>query len=461
MKPLLQLNVTQNLTLTPQLQQAIRLLQLSTLDLQQEIQQILESNPMLEISPNDEREEMQSPKNSSEFNDYQWPQTYTTENKKNYNDSDYNNENLYCTTYSLQDHLRWQLDLAPMSDTDRIIATALIDAINEDGFLSLSITELYTCLNSEEFQVDMDEIEAVRHRLQHFDPVGCASTNLAETLLVQLNHISGLNSDINLAKQLVKNDLALLGQHNYRQLMKNYQVNEQSLNQALALIQGLNPRPGSTIQQNVTEYLTPDVVVRKIDGIWQVTLNHHTLPRLCINQQYASLIQRANNSPDNQFLRNSFQEARWFLKSIESRQETLLKVAHCIVAYQHDFLEYGDEAMKPLVLNHVATALEMHESTISRVTTQKYMHTPRGVFELKYFFSSHVNTINGGECSSTAIRAVIKKLISCENREKPLSDNKIAQLIAEQGIQVARRTVAKYREALCIAPSHERKIIRC
>lgn len=463
MKPSLQLSIGQHLTLTPQLQQAIRLLQLSTVDLQQEIQQIVESNPMLEATPNEEKEETRSvgKQNQDEFADFQWSQLYSSPNKRtNFDDIDFNYENLYCTTTNLQDHLRWQLDLTPMSDIDRVIATALVDAIDDDGFLTLSLAELHASLDSEAHPLDLDEIEAVRHRLQHFDPVGCASFNLVETLLVQMEQLPGTNADVNLAKRIIRDDIELLGQHNYRQLIKIHQANEASLDKALQIIKRLNPKPGSLIQQDVTEYIIPDITVKKIDGAWQVALNPNTLPRLSINSHYASLIQRADNSADNQFLKNNLQEARWFLKSIQSRQETLLKVACCIVDYQKDFLEYGAEAMKPLILNDVALALDMHESTISRVTTQKFMHTPRGVFELKYFFSSHVTTTTGGECSSTAIRAVIKKLIAAENRKKPLSDSKIAQLIGEQGIQVARRTVAKYREALGIAPSNERKTIR-
>ncbi|CDZ76757.1 RNA polymerase sigma-54 factor 1 [Legionella massiliensis] len=463
MKPSLQLSISQQLTLTPQLQQAIRLLQLSTLDLQQEIQQAVESNPMLESTPNDEKVDLPTENKEilDEFSDFQWSQLYNSPSKRtSFDEIDFNFENLHSATTNLQDHLRWQLDLTPMSDVDRVIATALIDATDEDGFLSLPLNELHTSLDSEAHPLDLEEIEAVRHRLQHFDPVGCISQNLAETLLVQLEQLPTTNTDVELAKRIIRNDIELLGQHNYRQLMKNYQVNESHLDKTLQIIQRLNPKPGNLIQEEVAEYIIPDITVKKADNVWQAFLNPDTLPRLSINNHYASLIQRADNSADNQFLKNNLQEARWFLKSIQSRQETLLKVARCIVEYQQDFLEHGEEAMKPLILNDVALALDMHESTISRVTTQKFMHTPRGVFELKYFFSSHVTTVTGGECSSTAIRAVIKKLIAAENRKKPLSDSKIAQLIGEQGIQVARRTVAKYREAMGIAPSNERKTIR-
>lgn len=465
MKPTLQLSIGQHLTLTPQLQQAIRLLQLSTIDLQQEIQLLVESNPMLEATPNEEKEDSRVETEQAivhdEFSDFQWSQLYNNLSKRNnFDDNDYNFDNLHCTTTNLQDHLRWQLDLSPMSDIDRAIATTIIDAINDDGFLTNSVADLYTSLNSDDVPLDLDEIEAVRHRLQLFDPVGCCSVSLAETLLIQLEQLPLDTDHLTLAKKIIVDDIELLGQHNYRQLMKNYQVNEKVLDEIIQIIQKLNPKPGNLIHQDITEYIIPDITVKKTGEQWRVYLNQNILPNLSINNQYAALIQRADNSVDNQYLKNNLQEARWFLKSIQSRQETLLKVATCIVEHQQGFLEYGEEAMKPLILNDVASALDMHESTISRVTTQKFMHTPRGVFELKYFFSSHVNTNTGGECSSTAIRAVIKKLISAENRKKPLSDSKIAELIAEQGIQVARRTVAKYREAMSIAPSNERKMIR-
>lgn len=461
MKPSLQLSINQHLTLTPQLQQAIRLLQLSTLDLQQEIQQVVESNPMLESTPHEEKEESQGQEvqHADEFVDFQWSQFYTSGKRSNFDDSDMNYENLYCTTTNLQDHLHWQLGLSPMSDIDRVIATAIIDTTNDDGFLTTSLQELQASLNCDAHPIAMEEIEAVMHRIQRFDPVGCASINLAESLLIQMESLPETD-DVELAKNIIRQDIELLGQHNYRQLMKNHQTNESTLARSLHIIQSLNPKPGALIHQSTTEYIIPDVIVKKINNAWHVALNNTVLPNLTINDHYASLIQRANNSADNVYLKNNLQEARWFLKSIQSRQETLLRVAKCIVDYQIEFLEQGDEAMKPLILNDVAQALDMHESTISRVTTQKFMHTPRGVFELKYFFSSHVGTNTGGECSSTAIRAVIKKLISAENPKKPLSDSKIAQLIGEQGINVARRTVAKYREALGLAPSNVRKAIR-
>lgn len=461
MKPGLQLSIGQNLTLTPQLQQAIRLLQLSTLDLQQEIQQAVDSNPLLESTPVEEKSES-PPANkvsSDEPTDFQWSQLYQSGKRNNSDDQEINYENLHASTTNLREHLNWQLELTPMSDVDKVIATAIIDAIDDDGFLTQTISELYQILNSNAHPLEIDEIEAVRHRILLFDPVGCGAINLAESLSVQLKQFPETNADIELAKHLVANNIELLGQHNYRQLMKIYQINESMLDHAIQVIQRLNPRPGSVIQQNNTEYIIPDLIVKKINDTWQVNLNQNCLPRLSINTHYASMIQRANNSADNVFLKNNLQEARWFLKSIQSRQETLLKVANCIIEYQVGFLEQGEQGMKPLILNDVAQALDMHESTISRVTTQKFIHTPRGVYELKFFFSSHVNTETGGECSSTAIRALIKKLITAENRKKPLSDNKIAHLIGEQGINIARRTVAKYRESLGIGASSERKTI--
>lgn len=471
MKPSLQLSIGQNLTLTPQLQQAIRLLQLSTIDLQQEIQQVIECNPMLEVQSSEEKEEgtqesetesaaEETQETLDNFDDVQWAQLYSNSTPhSSMDDEDYNYENLYCTTHNLQDHLLWQLELSPMEDVDRAIAATLIDAMDNDGFLTLSIDELHASLNSEALPLDKDEIEAVRHRIQHLDPLGCCSQNLSEALIVQLNHLPEDAPFLDITRNIVQKDIELLAQHNYRQLMKNHRIDEATTHKVLQIIQSLNPKPGSVINQDITQYIIPDVTVKKMRGIWQVFLNQNTLPRLRINMQYAALIQRADNSADNQYLKSNLQEARWFLKSIQSRQDTLMKVAQSIVEHQQDFLEYGEEAMKPLILNDVAQALDMHESTISRVTTQKFMHTPRGVFELKYFFSSHVGTDSGGECSSIAIRALIKKLIAGENRKKPLSDSKISLLIAKQGIQVARRTVAKYREALGISPSNERKEI--
>ena len=357
---------------------------------------------------------------------------------------------------TLSDQLLWQLNLTPMSDTDRMIALAIIDATEPNGMLSVSPEDIHAGFDAE-LEIELDEIEAVRHRIQTFDPVGTASIDLRDCLLVQLKLMSRDVPCLKEAILIVDKYISLLGNHDYSQLMRKAKLKEAQLKGAIELIQTLHPSPGDQIDASETEYIVPDVFVKKIKGRWTAELNPDIAPKIRINANYASLVKRADNSADNAYLRDNLQEARWFLKSLQSRNETLMKVAFRIVEHQQGFLDYGEEAMKPLVLHDIAEAVEMHESTISRVTTRKYMHTPRGIFELKYFFSSHVSTDSGGECSSTAIRAIIKKLVSAENPRKPLSDNKITSLLADQGIKVARRTIAKYRETLAIPPSNERK----
>lgn len=485
MKPSLQLKFGQQLAMTPQLQQAIRLLQLSTLDLQQEIQEALDSNPLLEVEESqsedvnnseetkrNEQEESR-PEDSAELDmadssaqiekselsneleiDTTWDDVYSanTGNTGIAVDDDmpvYQGE----TTESLYDYLMWQLDLTPFSETDRTIALAIIDAVDNYGYLTLSPEEILDSFDSEE--IELDEIEAVRKRIQRFDPLGVASVNLQECLLLQLSTFPENTPWLTQARQVLAQHIDHLGNRDYKLIMKETKLKEEELRQILALIQQLDPRPGSKITPDETEYVIPDVSVYKHNGKWTVSINPDSVPKLKVNQQYASMSK--GNSADSQYIRSNMQEAKWLIKSLESRNETLLKVARCIVEHQYDFFEYGEEAMKPMVLNDVALTVDMHESTISRVTTQKFMHTPRGIFELKYFFSSHVSTDNGGECSSTAIRALIKKLVAAENSAKPLSDSKIATLLAEQGIKVARRTIAKYRESLGIAPSSQRK----
>ncbi|VAW72586.1 RNA polymerase sigma-54 factor RpoN, partial [hydrothermal vent metagenome] len=359
---------------------------------------------------------------------------------------------------SLQEHLSWQLDLTPFSDEDHVIAGAIIDAINDDGYLSLSLEELLDSLGLEpEQEIGLEEIQAVLHRIQHFDPVGVGARDPAECLIIQLSALGIETPWRSHALLLMREHVNLLGNRDYNQIMRRMKLAETELQEVLKLVQSLSPRPGSQITSSKPQYVVPDVFVFKKKGKWQVDLNNDATPKIRINSQYAGLVKRADNSDDNTYLRNHLQEARWFLKSLQSRHETLIKVARCIVSRQRNFFEYGDEAMKPLVLRDIADTVEMHESTISRVTTQKYMHTPRGIFEFKYFFSSHVGTDDGGECSATAIRAIIKKLVAAETPTKPLSDSKIAGLLAGQGIKVARRTIAKYREALAIPPSNERK----
>ncbi|RJX70633.1 RNA polymerase factor sigma-54 [Vibrio sinensis] len=484
MKPSLQLKLGQQLAMTPQLQQAIRLLQLSTLDLQQEIQEALESNPLLEIEEGNEdtaqnsddktsneeqhsdndlnEQEMQDSSEliekselTSELEiDTTWDDVYSANSGSTGISVDddypvYQGE----TTESLHDYLNWQLDLTPFSETDRTLAMAIIDAIDDYGYLTVSTQDILESFDNEE--IEIDEIEAVRKRIQQFDPLGVASVNLQDCLLLQLATFPQDTPWLKEAKLVLTDHIDQLGNRDYKQIVKETKLKESELKAILTLIQQLDPRPGSRIAPDHAEYVVPDVSVYKDHGKWVVTINPDSVPRLKVNQQYAAFSK--GNSADSQYIRSNLQEAKWLIKSLESRNETLLKVAKCIVEHQRDFFEHGEEAMKPMVLNDVALAVDMHESTISRVTTQKYMHTPRGIFELKYFFSSHVSTDNGGECSSTAIRALIKKLVAAENSAKPLSDSKIAALLADQGIQVARRTIAKYRESLGIAPSSQRK----
>ncbi|MEZ8512900.1 RNA polymerase factor sigma-54 [Vibrio splendidus] len=483
MKPSLQLKLGQQLAMTPQLQQAIRLLQLSTLDLQQEIQEALESNPLLDVeegnedTPTSEEKPSSDEKETVEATEQDLPDSSDLIEKSeigNELEIDTTWEDVYSantgntgiaidddmpvyqgeTTQSLHDYLLWQLDLTPFSETDRSIAFALIDAIDDYGYLTVSCEDILENFDSEE--VELDEIEAVRKRVQQFDPLGVGSVNLQDCLLLQLATFPQDTPWLNEAKLVLTSHIDQLGNRDYKLVIKETKLKEAELREVLQLIQQLDPRPGSKITPDETEYVVPDVTVFKDLGKWLVTINPDSIPKLKVNQQYAALGSKGS-SADNQFIRSNLQEAKWLIKSLESRNETLLKVARCIVEHQRDFFEHGEEAMKPMVLNDVALAVDMHESTISRVTTQKFMHTPRGIFELKYFFSSHVSTDNGGECSSTAIRALIKKLVAAENTAKPLSDSKIAALLADQGIQVARRTIAKYRESLGIAPSSQRK----
>ena len=497
MKQSLQLKLGQQLTMTPQLQQAIRLLQLSTLDLHQEIQQALESNPLLEMSEDEDSEASQEPRDepasasedgplqsleeaagdnladSAEIEgaapemtlpddlpvDTQWEDLLPSASAPapagdDGSDTDFESRN--SSSDSLQEQLLWQLSLTRLSDTDRLIALTIIDATDGNGRLLLAVEDIHESLAAE-LDIELDEVVAVLHRLQQFEPAGVCTRDLQECLLVQLQQLPAETPWLEQAKLILSRHLNQLGSGDFSQIMRRTRLKEAELKEVLALIQTLDPNPGQTAVPDEVEYVVPDVFVSKKNGRWLVELNPDIAPKLRINSDYASLIKRADNSSDNTFLKDNLQEARWFLKSLHSRNETLMKVASKIVEHQRNFLEYGEEAMKPLVLHDIAEAVEMHESTISRVTTQKYMHTPRGIFELKYFFSSHVATTAGGECSSTAIRALIKKLVAAENPRKPLSDNKIAQLLEEQGIKVARRTIAKYRDTLFIPPSNERK----
>ncbi|MDX2370291.1 MAG: RNA polymerase factor sigma-54 [Colwellia sp.] len=501
MRPTLQLRIGQQLTMTPQLQQAIKLLQLSTLELQQEIQEVLESNPLLEVNEEqttdsnsnsaDNLEEAFSatvtdtPKEVSdgtedaaatideistteamekndipeELNiDTTWEDSYSAGVSNTGAVSSPSEDYTYQgeTTDSIQDHLLWQMELTPFSDTDRTVAIAIIEAVDDAGYLTVSCEDILESVGIE--NLELDEVEAVLKRINVFDPIGVAAPSIADCLLIQLNQFESNTPFLAESKLIISEHIDLLGNRDYRQLMRKTRLKEDQLREVMRLIQSLNPRPGDVVIKGDDQYVIPDVSVEKKNGRWIVELNSDTAPKLSINQQYAAMTKTTKSSSgDGQFIRSNLQEAKWFIKSLESRNDTLLKVSNCIVQRQQGFLEHGEEAMRPMVLNDIAEAVDMHESTISRVTTNKYMHTPRGIFELKYFFSSHVGTENGGECSSTAIRSLIKKLILAETPAKPLSDSKMATILAEQGINVARRTIAKYRESLSIPPSNQRK----
>ena len=474
MKQGLQLRLSQQLAMTPQLQQAIRLLQLSTLELQQELQQALESNPLLEQIDTHEEIDTRETQDSETLDtadaleqkempeelplDASWDTIYTAGTPSG-TSGDYIDDELPVyqgeTTQTLQDYLMWQVELTPFSDTDRAIATSIVDAVDETGYLTVPLEDILESIGDEE--IDIDEVEAVLKRIQRFDPVGVAAKDLRDCLLIQLSQFHKTTPWLEEARLIISDHLDLLANHDFRTLMRVTRLKEDVLKEAVNLIQSLDPRPGQSIQTGEPEYVIPDVLVRKHNGHWTVELNSDSIPRLQINQHYASMCNNARNDGDSQFIRSNLQDAKWLIKSLESRNDTLLRVSRCIVEQQQAFFEQGEEYMKPMVLADIAQAVEMHESTISRVTTQKYLHSPRGIFELKYFFSSHVNTEGGGEASSTAIRALVKKLIAAENPAKPLSDSKLTSLLSEQGIMVARRTVAKYRESLSIPPSNQRK----
>jgi RNA polymerase sigma-54 factor len=491
MKPTIQLRLGQHLTMTPQLQQAIKLLQLSTLDLKQEIQEALESNLMLETeeegSRQDDAEKDRSkadgelngsqsaatndPNNETEIKieveampddlpvDTVWDDIYDSVTPVSSGsvggDDGQDFLNQQSSGETLHDHLIWQMQLTPFSPNDLAIAETIIDSISDDGSLTTPLEDIVAAMDDPE--VEIEEVEAVLHRVQAFDPTGVAARDLRECLLLQLRQLPADFDWRAEAILLVDEHFDLLAHQNEAQMRRRLKLDGDALMSVIHLIRSLNPRPGTSVASEAPSYIEPDVFVYKHNNQWRVELNRDAAPRLRVNPQYAGMVRRADNSSDNVTMKNHLQEARWFIKSLQSRNDTLLRVATQIVEVQRNFFEYGEEAMKPLVLRDIAEALEMHESTISRVTTQKYMHTPRGTIEFKYFFSSHVSTASGGEASATAIRALIKKLVAAEKPNKPLSDNKIAAIIPDQGINVARRTVAKYRESMAIPPSNERK----
>lgn len=512
MKQSLQVKMGQQLAMTPQLQQAIKLLQLSTLELQTEIQEALESNPMLEVqeegednpekdaakmrSDNERESKSQENNNSNEDNtsaenndpmedisatvevadstpdipdelpvDSAWEDIYETAYGAATGQSGDENQRDF-TEYTsagagnLQEHLMDQLRLRKLSDIDQIIASTLINCIDDNGYLEDELCVIIDAVNANldnpEDHCEEEEIEAILRLIQQLDPIGCGSRDTRECMLIQLHEMDS-TPHIEVCKKLIGEHLQMLASRDFAKIKRQLKINDAQLQSSIQTIQSLTPRPGSQVVSKEPQYIVPDVFVKKIKGVWRVELNPDIAPRLSVNSMYAGLVKRADKSDDNNYMRNQLQEARWFIKSLQSRNETLLRVGTAIVERQRGFLEYGDEAMRPLVLRDIAEHLELHESTISRVTTQKYIHTPRGIFEFKYFFSSHVSTSDGGECSATAIRAMIRKFIAKEDPGKPLSDSKIANTLVASGIQVARRTVAKYRESMSIPPSNERK----
>ncbi|HVT32211.1 MAG TPA: RNA polymerase factor sigma-54 [Rhodanobacteraceae bacterium] len=473
MKPARQIRLNQQLALTPQLQQAIRLLQLSSMELELELNAAIESNPLLELEA--ERNEDGSDDGELDPMDgAEAPADNAETGSESASDSDDGPLDLElersdhrgtpldedglepqdAEVEDLRDHLLWQLNLTPMSSRDRAIAAALIEAVDDDGYLAETNEAIQASL-APLCAVTTDEIEAVRHRLQRFDPVGVASRSLKDCLAVQLEALDPETPGMALARKLVDEHLEALARQDRARLCQRVHASETDFESALALIRSLAPKPGVGYSSATAEYVAPDAYARKVNGRWQVALAPGCQPRLGINEHYASLIAKARRE-DASYLRGQLQEARWLIKSLKTRAETMLKVATSIIRAQEAFLEFGAEAMRPLVLKDVAEEIGMHESTVSRVTTRKFLHTPRGTYEFKYFFSSGVSTVDGGAASATAIQAMIKKLIGEEQPARPMSDQALAAELNKRGISVARRTVAKYREAMNIPSSNDR-----
>ena len=476
MKPALQLRLHQQLALTPQLQQAIKLLQLSSIELEIELRNVLESNPLLELTERDgedtsDYDGAETPAETAEpadpepvmENDTQASDDFELagdfeDDGKDYGsprsgDSD-DRESQEPEVEDLRDHLLWQLNLTPLSPRDRAIGTTIIEAIDDDGYLHEDSQTLQGAL-VDIHAVRLDEVEAMRHRIQQFDPLGVASRNLGECLVAQLDAFDPCTPGWKAARDIACAHLETLARNDRARLGKLVSAGAEEVDVAIALLRSLDPRPGAQYSASTTEFVAPDAYARRQNGRWTVALSSHCQPRLTISKHYSDLITRAQRD-DAHYLRGQLQEARWLIKSLATRADTMLKVATAIVRTQTAFLDFGPEAMRPLVLRDIAEQIGMHESTVSRMTTRKYLHTPRGTFEFKYFFSSGVGTIDGGEASSTAIQAMIKKLIGDETPRKPLSDQALTIELNRRGIEVARRTVAKYREGMNIPSSNER-----
>lgn len=488
MKPALQLKLSQHLALTPQLQQSIKLLQLSTVEMQQEIERYLLENPMLErdddqggesfsaaqqfdsprneesrseAAPAEEREpreerEQEVPSSPSEIDDDRWTSDAGTFTGAGRDDEDDNeSQDIHAATTSLRDHLGWQLGMTQLSERDRSLVRFLIEALDDDGYLSTPLQELWETLPPE-YEIEIEELEIALHHIQHFDPIGIGARSPKECLALQLKAMPADEVQA-LALNIVDKHLELLAARDFTKIRRLTACDDESLKAAQALIVSLNPRPGARFAQVEARYITPDVMVKKLKGKWTAYINPDAYPRLRINRLYAEILSRQRRGNGN--LTGQLQEARWLIKNVQQRFDTIHRVTQAIVERQRQFFEHGEVAMRPLVLREIADILGLHESTVSRVTSQKYMATPRGIFELKYFFGSHVSTDTGGACSATAIRALIKQLISAEDGKKPLSDSQISEILGQQGIVVARRTVAKYRESLNIPPVNLRKTL--
>jgi RNA polymerase sigma-54 factor len=476
MKPSLQLKLSQHLALTPQLQQSIRLLQLSTLELEQELEKYLQENPLLEReeeeyappsvtsspdeSASNSSEEKSAPEpeplaSPSSADDESWlgEESNYSSSSGSFDDDDSDYHDVQAATTSLREHLSWQLGLMSIPDRDGTLVQCLIDALDDDGYLTLSLDDLADSLPPE-LEIEAEELQIALNHLQCFDPTGVGARNAQECLALQLEALPVDETQI-LALRIVRKHLDLLAGRDFVKLKKLVDCDDDALRQAQFLIRSLNPRPGAKYAALDARYITPDVVVRKIRSQWTVNINSDAFPRLRINSLYAQILTRQRGSG----LAGQLQEARWLIKNVQQRFDTILRVAQAIVDRQRQFFDHGEVAMRPLVLREIADILGLHESTVSRVTTQKYMATPRGIFELKYFFGSHVATEAGGACSATAIRALIKQLVGAEDQKKPLSDSQLADILGQQGIVVARRTIAKYREALSISPVKLRKTI--
>lgn len=479
MKHSLQLKLSQQLTLTPQLQQSIRLLQLSTLELNNELETFIEQNPFLERPERGDAEEAPggeesfgaasettvSPASESEAEpsreavpeaEIDWEQDGSGWALRDEDEeSDYSQAK--AEAISLRNHLDGQLGVTQLSERDKRMVSLLIDTLNEDGYLTQSLAELAEML-PEELEVEPIELETALKHLQNFDPRGVGARDLSECLCLQLEALPAETPGRVAALELAKRHLALLAARDYAKLKKLLRCDDDGLRAVQQLITHLNPRPGAAFTSDDTRYIQHDVEVRKLKGKWVAMLNGEAMPKLRINRMYADIMRR-NRENSGRYLASQLQEAKWMIKNVQQRFETILRVSQAIIDRQRNFFEHGEVAMRPLVLREIADAVGLHESTISRVTTQKYMLTPKGIFELKYFFGSHVSTDSGGACSATAIRALIRQLVGAEDQKKPLSDSQLTEILSQQGIVVARRTVAKYRESLQIPAVSLRKSI--